>query len=362
MKVTRFAIVSIVFALGLTLAACGGSSSDGDGNTDPLPNTFPVPGKALLSSADAEYQFPMAFAQPGGTTLFYKNSNGFFIKTGEQEAVALQMIGDANVNLGVTDYTMNDNYIAWNAGTPDSYLSRFASNATFSGATGQLASGMCIVKDSAGVGRLIAMQEGGTLVNAPLGSTFKDPSAISKQNLIDPDASPDPLPVLGFACAGKTGIVATTDGRLFKLTNMIAGVPTLTKLVEGEKFAVSPLLQYSHPYVVWMDKSNDVRSLNLSDAAPAAKLAINIDPQDRTGNAPITDMRLFGSLVLWSDKSEGSYDIWAADLDTMVDENTYSQVTNDSHDQRYPYFFGGVYYWQDNRNGKWEIWSYDSNK
>lgn len=362
MKLSRFAFVTVALAFGSALVACGGSSSDGDGNTDPINKNFPVSGTPLLAAADKDYLFPMAFAQPDGTTLFYRNSTGFFIKTGEQEPVALQMVGDANVNLGVTNLAMNGSYIAWNVNSPNTSVSRFTGNATISGSTGQLVGGMCMVKDDKDVERLIGMQESGTLVNAPLGSTLKDPSAISKQNLLDPEFAPDMLSVKAFACAGKTGIIATTDGRIYKLTNILNGTPTLAKLAEGEKFAPQPLLQYSHPYIVWMDANNDVRSLNLSDAAPTPKLAINIDPQNRTNNAPVLDMRIFDSVVVWSDKSEGSYDVWAADLATMPDENTYPQVTNDAKDQRFPYIFNGVYYWQDNRNGKWEIWSYDSRK
>lgn len=62
-----------------------------------------------------------------------------------------------------------------------------------------------------------------------------------------------------------------------------------------------------------------------------------------------------GTMVVWQDKRNGSWDIYRKD----VNGSGSSAVTSNSADQIRPSISGNVIVWQDFRNGNWDIYGYD---
>jgi hypothetical protein len=347
-----FAILVLTF-----LSACGGGDEDtsADGDAD----TGPVQGDVFLTAEDEATNFhaPALFKNIDSediivwrseTQIFYKNL------TYDTAIKTISMEGLSSATYGVNHYAVNGNYFVWNSNTPQTYRYQFATDVTAKAQTGSLAPGYCIMTDRLGNESFVAVQPGGYMYQLRL-AKFTDTQEISnKITLLDPDLNSEPISVRAFACKQQYGYVATTDGRLFEV-NLFDNTPSLgAPLVTGEQF---DLLQVDPPYIIWLDQNGDIKMYNL-DARSGATLAINVDPIQRS-TSRVSDLRLFGSVVVWSDDSEGSYDIWAADLATMENENDYRQITNNSADQSFPFIFDGKLYWEDNRNDLSEIWMSD---
>lgn len=350
-------LVLVILVLGLfVLNACG--KDDDDEGTDGGDNTGPVQGEVFLSAEDGvtPYQVPVLFTNSdnGDVMILWRSNDEIFLKnlTLNTEIQTLNMAGMGTVGYGVAHYAVDKDYFVWNSGSPQTFRHQFATEVTVSAQTGNLAPGYCIIANRLGEKSFVATQPGGYLYQMRL-ARFTDTQEISnKITLLDPLRGSEPLSIAAFACAGQTGYIATQDGRLFDL-NLYNNTPTLEEpLISGEQFN---LLQFSPPYLVWVDRDGDIKMYNVETKQPPV-LAINVDPIQRA-TSRVSDLRIFGSIVVWSDDSEGNFDLWAADLATMQNENDYRQVTNHPSDQTFPFIHGNKLYWQDNRNGLAEIWS-----
>lgn len=362
MKTRPLRMASLLCSVGLALgvAACGGGGGGGDGHSDALPESFPVAGTLYYAPTSGDAKVPHIFSRSGELSMLYQTGTSFVerrLTSGTEQTIDVPL--NFTDTITVTDYSVSENGMAWSQGGTASYYSPWLEDATLTAQTTNLVPGVCLTEDAEGARVMLGLTPSGKLMSARV-NVFEDSSHMTFTSLIDPDKPSGTITAVAFACSGKTGFAATSDGRLLQF-NTTATTPELTKLVSGQTFASFPLLQYTHPYIIWVDSHNDIRAYNLADTKRGAYLAVNVDPVGTMKNT-VADVRLFGNLLLWSDDSEGNYNIWAANLDTMADENDYVEVTNAASDQRYPFYYAGVYYWQDNRNGKWEIWSYDSNK
>ncbi len=338
----------LVMVLGLFLAACGSSDEDADGDIDGDTNE-PTGGQLFLGGNENGYMLPHLFTHDGELAVLYRNALGIFLqKPYTGDTITVDMLGQTNPNYGVTNYTLNENYLVWN----ESGLTyRYQWNrSTLSAQTGLLAPGMCITKNLRGDDVLVGAASSGQMYTIAL-SNFNDAQERVPKSLTDPADNTENIRVHSFACSGETALVGSEDGRLFSL-NLNDPTPTLVTLpnVSGESF---DLLQYSPPYVVWVDLANDIKVYSLE--AQLEPLVLDVDPNNRVPEYRLRDLRIFDNIVLWSDTSSGSSDIWGADLTLTQGGVDYIQITNEIHDQSYPFIYENKIYWQDNRDDLDEI-------
>lgn len=337
----------------LLLFSCSGDGDEGEVDGD---DTGPIKGDQYYDGEGAGAQAPYFFRDGNGDDiLLYRNQSGIYHKnmTFDNPPSGIDLLGMASPALGVTQFAVNENYFVWNANTPQTYRHQWLTNTTLDASTGPLAPGFCLVRRASET--FTAATPGGYMFNITL-SKFTDTSELANRTtLLDPALGSDPISVQAFACSGALAFVATNDGRLFDF-NTNDNNPTLNPFAVDDGKLIS-LLQFSSPYLVWVDVNGDIQMYNTqTDEGPV--LAINVDPLERNTIA-VDDIRIFGSIVLWSDDSEGDYNIWAADLEAMEDENDYIQVTSHNANQRFPFLFDGMIYWEDDRGDIPEIYTGD---
>ncbi len=342
-------LFGLIVLLALSMLALGCADDGGNNGGDDDQPSGPISGTLVLGGDGVDYKMPTIYEKEIQTLIVFHNSSGIYYQAMDaSDPQAVDMMGSTSVPWSVGQYAMNENYFVWNVA--DSYRHRWNGTTEFA-QTGSLVPGLCISRDLRDLDVLVGTRPGGQLYKIAL-STFTDPKEREPITLVDPGTSIS-MSVGSFTCKGSVAIVGTTDGRLFKV-NLDDANPTAQKLAEGQHFG--GVLQYADPWVAWVDQeTNDIMTYNFTDAAVPA-VAVNVDPLN-TNAALIVDLRLFGTVLVWSDNSNGNYDLWAADLETMNDENDYIQVTNEANDQRYPFLHGSEIYWEDHRNGDFaEIW------
>jgi len=382
-------LIPVVLMLALFLtASCGddgnGDESDGDNN-----NNKPVEGELFLADqTGADIWMPiittisvsaedfLGFIYVKGSSLLVKrfDPSDTNLETELEEFKPDTGLG-SNIIFGVTEYAVNERFFSWNA-NESTY--RYQWGKTVKPQIGlALVPGNCIYVNDARKDTLVGVQDSGQLLRVEL---FDFEKPFDSADLVDPASETNQtVAVKAFSCSADRGIgfVATKDGRVFRI-NLgdpqpslgLSGVPefTLKKATEDPLVNVDldkdfSQMQYAHPYLVWVDKKYDIKMYNVQ-TKEYPKRVVDVDPNGfmEVNHGSVTDMRIFGSILLWSDMSsgqEGNYDIWGADIKKMANERDFYQITKDpdgvTADQRYPYLFKSTVYWVDNRNGKSEI-------
>jgi len=344
-------LISLLMCVSMIMVACGSEEETEETNDNPNLGA----GSMLLGDDGRSYAVPHVFLRDGDATLLYRTEDTIeAYNLRNEQKVLVNLSGESVPSYGVTQYAVSDNYFVWNYGS-STYRYNWVTQSTKSNNANTLASGFCIMKDRMDLSMFVSAQTGGYLYRVRLDQFPQtDPDA-----LLDPDNGIDTVGVQAFACADTAGFVGTSDGRLFQI-NLLDNSPTLgTPITTGEHFE---LMQYNAPYLVWLDIDGNVKLYN-TDTKENVKLAVNIDPQGRA-TARIRDMRLHvdesaGQVwILWSDNSEGSFDIYMADLINMEDKNDYQLLTKDSDNQSFPFYHQGTLYWVDDSNDPEapEIW------
>ncbi|RJO73043.1 MAG: hypothetical protein C4523_02175 [Myxococcales bacterium] len=347
----RWLLAIAALAFGLAFVGCSGG--DGEENGDADQGGGPVRGEKVLGDEEREYKVPHVFSLGGEDTILFRNDTGISaMKLNAMQLVPIDTKGLTNLAYGPTQYAVDESYLVWNIETALSYRFQWALATTQEASTGPLAPGFCIRNDSFSQRVLTAVQRGGYMYNIAL-AKFTDPTQLSRITLLDPDQQSTPVSISAFACKGAEGFVGATDGRMLRV-NLNDSNPTLEVLFHDGGF---DLLQYDPPYLVWLDQSNDIRMYNL-ETGDGPKIVADVDPNNQS-SARVDDLRLFGSVVVWSDNSEGNYNVWAVDLATQGDDvANYPQITRETSDERFPFLYGGKVYWEDHRNdGRAEIWA-----
>lgn len=336
------AIVSLMFA-------CGGGGDDDNNNESPEQ----IAGEMFLGGDDIDYMMPHLFVKNTDQYIMFRNSEGIYFKNlsinGSVDSIPLQ--GSSAPSYAVNQYALNDNYFVWNASTTNSYRYQWATNTTQVAKTDALAPGFCITKDSLGQDILAATHRGGYLYTIKL-SKFTDTAEISSRaSLFDPENNNTQIQVQSFACVDSIGYVGAQNGKLYSV-NLRDATPSLVgPLAENESFN---LLQISGNYLVWVNAEGDIKMLDTNNAAAGATLAVDVFAGQSTSN--IRDLRIFDNILIWSDDSEGNFNLWGANLDTMKNVNDYVQITKETGNEKYPFIYDGKVYWQDDRNGGAEIY------
>ncbi len=348
-RVKQWTCLLVWVLAAMMLCACSDEGEDEAADGD----AGPIAGNVVLSDENRNFQVPHVFDLNGQSTILFRDVNGIFAyRMNAGDLIPIDTLGSTALGYGVNQYVVDDNYFVWNTRTTSSYRYQWAVSTTRDAQTGPLVPGMCIITDQLNQKAFVAVKESGDMFQIAL-SNFSDTSELDPIRLLDPDQTSTPVQIQAFSCEGGRGFVGSADGRLFEV-NLLDSTPTLTPLFEVDD-SYFAMLQFSDPYLVWINSNNDIWLYN-TETQDGPRLAVDVDPVNRT-TSRVEDLRIFGSVVVWSDDSEGNYNIWAADLETITDPAIYPQITNEPNDQRFPYIYQQKVYWQDNRNGNWEVFS-----
>jgi len=341
-------LLAVLFTVSLIFSCGGGEDENTDGDTGPEQ----VAGEMFLGGDDTNYKVPHLFLRDSDTYITYRNEDGIYFKNLNinDQTKSMSLEGSAAPAYAVNQYAISNNYFVWNAGTQNTYRYQWATATTQLAKTDALAPGFCITKDYLDQDILASAHRGGYLYTIKL-SKFSDDTEISNRStLFDPENNGEQIQVQSFACSGSYGYVGGANGKLYSV-NLRDNSPTLQgPITTGDSFS---LLQVSGPIVVWVDAEGDIKKYDTSTPNTAPVVAVDVQYFQATSN--IQDMRIFDNVVIWSDDSDGNYNIWGANLTAMKNVNDYVQITKEAGNERYPFVFQGQLYWEDDRNGFAEI-------
>jgi len=323
------------------------SCSDGGKDDEEVDDGGPVQGEVVLGEEGVNYMMPHIVQIDSQYHLLYRTDTDIFARVVEGDAeLQVAMQGVSAGNYGINQYVVNENYFVWNPGaSAKTYRYRWRDSKAEAGFTEVPVPGFCIYESTRGQ-ELVLMTSSGDLKN-PLLSDIANPSEMDNLTALHVHA-------VSFACDGLKAWVASTEGSLYFVPRADSN-PEMEEIASGAGRQYN-LISFSDPYLLWVDEAGDIWVYNTS-TKEEPKILFDVDPVKTATQNP-NDMRVFGTLVVWSDDSEGSFDIWAGDIVKALADPTYEyvQVTNESHDQRYPYISNGIIYWQDNRDEDWQIW------
>jgi len=339
----RLLALNLVMFLMIFSWSCGGDGGEDEEEED----NGPVQGEVVLGEEGVNYMMPHIAMIDSQYHLVYRTDTDVFARQLEGDTeLKVVMDGVSLGNYAINQYLVNENYFVWNPGaSAKTFRYRWRDSKAEAGFTEVPVPGFCIYEASRGQ-ELVFITGSGDL---------KTPLLYDISNIAEMDnLTALHIKAASFACEGLKAWVSTTDGTLYFVPRADSN-PELEEIASGAGRQYN-LITFSDPYLLWVDEAGDIWVYNTS-TKEEPKILFDVDPVRTASQNPV-DMRVFGTIVVWSDDSEGSFDIWAGDIVKALADPAYEyvQVTNEAHDQRYPYISNGMIFWQDNRDEDWQIW------